>query len=201
MAQDLRELFKENNTPEPSVLPKNHKGRFEERLNKQFPLPQKTTHKFYYVKIAAVLLVAFFVGILGFWLTQNSVTTQNTPSVVNSSNKLKTTEKPVLLSDVSSEFKKVEDYYIGNINAELADLKVTDENKNLIEAYLEQLTALDKEYKSLNQELASSGVIDEMSINALMDNLKLRLNLLHKLKNKLKELKAPIVSMQNENQA
>ncbi|MBB4119688.1 hypothetical protein GGR32_001994 [Mesonia hippocampi] len=201
MAQDLRQLFKENNTPEPSVLPKNHKRRFEVRLEKQFPSQQKTAHKFYYVKIAAVLLVAFFVGILGFWLTQNSVTTQNTPSVVNSSNKLKTTEKPVLLSDVSSEFKKVEDYYIGNINAELADLKVTDENKNLIEAYLEQLTALDKEYKSLNQELASSGVIDEMSINALMNNLKLRLNLLHKLKNKLKELKAPVVSIQNENQA
>jgi len=47
---------------------------------------------------------------------------------------------------------------------------------------------LDKEYKLLNKELNDVGP-SEASVNALIDNLKLRLELLFKLKNKLKELK------------
>ena len=44
------------------------------------------------------------------------------------------------------------------------------------------------EYKLLNKELNEVGPT-EATISALIDNLKLRLELLFKLKNKLKELK------------
>jgi len=47
---------------------------------------------------------------------------------------------------------------------------------------------LDKEYNSLNAELSKVGPT-EATVTALIDNLKLRLDLLFKLKNKLKELK------------
>ena len=53
---------------------------------------------------------------------------------------------------------------------------------------MEQLDELDNEYAVLNDELNTIGPT-EATITALIDNLKLRLELLFKLKNKLKELK------------
>jgi len=47
---------------------------------------------------------------------------------------------------------------------------------------------LDNAYKTLNTELNEVGP-SEATITALIDNLQLRLELLFKLKNKLKELK------------
>ena len=59
---------------------------------------------------------------------------------------------------------------------------------------MKRLSTLDKEYKRLNAELVNVGPND-LTVNALIDNLKLRLELLLKLKNKLRELK----SANNEN--
>ena len=57
-----------------------------------------------------------------------------------------------------------------------------------MDGYLLRITELDTEYNLLNKELNDVGP-SEASVNALIDNLKLRLELLFKLKNKLKELK------------
>ncbi len=53
---------------------------------------------------------------------------------------------------------------------------------------MQRLSELDKEYTSLNTELNKIGP-SEATVTALIDNLKLRLDLLFKLKSKLKELK------------
>ena len=53
---------------------------------------------------------------------------------------------------------------------------------------MQRLAELDKEYTSLNIELNNVGP-SETTVTALIDNLKMRLDLLFKLKNKLKELK------------
>ncbi|MCB0433007.1 MAG: hypothetical protein KDD18_08385, partial [Mangrovimonas sp.] len=84
---------------------------------------------------------------------------------------------------------KVEDYYLATINLELSKVKYTPENKELLDGYLQRLDELTKEYKRLTQELNTSGP-NELTINALIDNLKFRLNLLYKLRNQIKELQS-----------
>jgi len=54
---------------------------------------------------------------------------------------------------------------------------------------MKQLSELDEEYQRLNKEISESGISEEM-VNAMIDNLKLRVELLSKLKRKLAELKA-----------
>jgi len=49
------------------------------------------------------------------------------------------------------------------------------------------LEALNKEYNRLSLELTESGP-NELTVSALVDNLKLRLNLLYRLKNQLNQL-------------
>jgi len=62
----------------------------------------------------------------------------------------------------------------------------TSETKELFDGYLIQLNELDKEYQKLSLELTESGP-SELTVNALIDNLKLRLNLLYRLRSKLQE--------------
>jgi len=102
----------------------------------------------------------------------------------------KDTEIPnqISIGDLSPGLKKVEDYYMAGINLQLASLKIAPENKELVDGYMSQLSILDKEYKKLNLELNREGPT-EATITALIDNLKLRLELLFKLKNKLNEFK------------
>ena len=57
-----------------------------------------------------------------------------------------------------------------------------------------QLAELDEEYVQLNRELKEAGV-NEQTVNTLIANLQLRLELLFKLKSKLNQLK----QNQNEN--
>ena len=70
----------------------------------------------------------------------------------------------------------------------MANLEVSDENNDLVDGYMEQLAVLDAEYKKLNIELNEIGPNDQ-TIEALIQNLQLRLELLKKLKEKLNQLK------------
>ncbi|PZD79525.1 hypothetical protein [Mesonia sp. K7] len=187
MAQDLRELLKHDrkNTVQGKKMLPNHQERFLARLEKELPPQKKESNHFYWMKIAAILIVvavsAVFIKNQFFNSTSSEI-----PMMVNEHNTLSTT--PVLLSDVSPEFKKVEDFYLANINTELAKLTITDENKELIDSFMMQLEELDQEYIRLNKELKETSVNEE-SINLLINNLQLRLDLLSKLKSKLYEIK------------
>ncbi len=153
-----------------------------------------------FLKIAAVLVVVF--GITIFF---------NDPSNNFDSNQV--TETPVevdpideqaipvtkeyQLSDVSPEFKKIENYYLANLNIELSKLEVNDSNKALIDSFMKQLAGLDEEYKKLNTEINETG-LSESSVEALISNLQLRLELLYKLKNKIKDINQSKIK-ENEN--
>ena len=60
MAQDLRELFKEEKGKK-QPMKKGHEERFLNRLDKELPIQKKST--FYFIKIAASILVLFSLGI------------------------------------------------------------------------------------------------------------------------------------------
>ncbi|WP_299210406.1 hypothetical protein [uncultured Dokdonia sp.] len=193
MAQDLRKMLKQAKEEHTMQLREGHQSRFEDRLTKALP-PQDETHGgskkgiFFFMKIAAMLLVAS--GIIWGVAKYAFAKADTEPTFVSTETKELPKEERVLqLSDLSPDFKKVEDYYLASINVELARLEINDENQELIDAFLKQLSALDEEYKRLNKEITESGISEEM-VTAMIDNLKLRAELLSKLKRKLTEIKA-----------
>ena len=197
MAQDIRELLKQR--PEKTkTMPKGHEQKFEALLATHFPETENTngTSKnasFFWLKIAATVVVLFAVSFFGYQYISglNGTTTTDsqfadTETEVEAKDILK--QPTLTLGDLSPDLKKVENFYLTGINLQLASLEANEENKELIDGYMERLADLDAEYERLNTELTVTGPT-EATINALIDNLKLRLDLLFKLKNKLKELK------------
>ncbi|MDO5968836.1 hypothetical protein Q4Q35_03370 [Flavivirga aquimarina] len=177
MARDIRELFKDDKMSH-ETMPKNHQERFLKKLDKAMPLATKP--KFNKIRIAAS--VVLFIG-LSFGAFKYFQPKVNKPTEVVTT---KTVETKTL-GDVSPGLKKVEDYYLASINLELSKMKYTPETKDLFDGYLLQLDELDKEYQRLSVELTESGP-SELTVNALIDNLKFRLNLLYRLRAQLKEL-------------
>jgi len=176
MAQDIRKLFE--NEPQVSIdkMPKGHESRFLKKLDEAQTIKSNKSY-FTLLNIAAsvVLLVGLSFGVYHF---MGSVVKETPPTETVSTKSL---------GDISPQLKKVEDYYLANINLELSKMKVTPESKELFDGYLMRLEELNKEYKVLAGELTKSGPT-EQTVNALIENLKLRLNLLYRLKGKLSEL-------------
>ena len=194
MARDIKKMF-ENYTPEPMELPKGHEARFASKLEKAFSenISKEKSTSFQWLKIAAVAVVLITVSFFGYQqLSKTNSKISNDPNnsiVDNKPENVDSNTKPKLtLADISPDLKKVEEYYMSGINVQLASLKITDENRDLVNGYMQRLAELDKEYNSLNIELNKVGPT-ETTVTALIDNLKMRLDLLFKLKNKLKELK------------
>jgi len=191
MAQDIRKMLQEDRPLPTDKLKKGHQHRFEAKLEKAFPKEEKRSRTtFMFLKIAAVLVVAFGVGFIYFMQNDNF----NGQQVVDTKSETPAEKEEVVpvkkeyqLSDVSPEFKKIENYYLASLNIELAKLEVNDENRALIDSFMNQLSELDKEYKRLNEEISETG-LNESSVESLIANLQLRLELLFKLKNKLKEI-------------
>lgn len=174
MAQDIRDLFKEDKVTY-EKMPENHEARFLEKLDKALPESKKS--KFGWMRIAASVVVLLGVSLGGYRILTETSIKPVEPVVAETKT----------LGDISPGLKKVEDYYLASINLELSKIKYTAETKDLFDGYIEQLAELDKEYKRLSLELTESGP-SELTVNALIDNLKLRLNLLYRLKSQLKDL-------------
>lgn len=183
MAQDLRELFKEEKGKK-QPMKKGHEERFLNRLDKELPVQRKST--FYFIKIAASILVLFSLGIYTYINFVNEVPE---PSAIVDKGTENRESQEYSLGDLSPDLKKIENYYVANINLELSRLEVSDENKALVDDFMSRLSELDKEYQRLNIELNEIGPNDQ-TINALIKNLQLRLQLLQKLKLKLDQLKS-----------
>ncbi|RTE53256.1 LPXTG cell wall anchor domain-containing protein [Arenibacter aquaticus] len=182
MSQDLRKMFENIDLEVGHSMKKDHEERFLKRLNKELPKTGRRSYKWY---MAAALIVAL-IG-LGIMIVIKTNTPKAVESVVVDKGRSEPEKIGISLGDLSPNLKKVEDYYIANINLELSQLQISDSNKALIDSFLEQLEALNLEYKKLNRELNDIGPNDQ-TISALIKNLQLRLELLHKLRNRLKEL-------------
>lgn len=187
MAQDLRNMFADKDKDKKQAPPKGHQARFKARLEKDLPQQKTSFSTSVWLKVAAVLVVLLAVGFLINSTVNNAI---NTPTEVVDTEKEAPLpkEQPVYLSDISPEFKKIENYYLAGIHTQLSRLKITEENKVLIDDFMEQLAELDTEYQALNEEINEAGVT-EQGVNALINNLELRLDLLLQLKEKLQDIK------------
>ena len=183
MSQDLRDLIKKDNSERSGKMKAGHEDRFLEKLDKEFPAPKRTSY--FMLKVAASVAVLLGIGL--YFIDWKGVDPNDT-EVVDKDSPIESV-KTFSLGDLSPDLRKVEDYYVSTINFELSKLELTEDNKGLVDSYLEQLSELDEEYKKLNVELNQVGPNDQ-TINALIKNLQLRLQLLQKLKIKLNELKS-----------
>lgn len=182
MEQDLREMFKKDREEQKYTIKHGHEERFLKKLEESIPAQKKTDKG--WLKIAASVAVIISIGLGFLYFNQN---TGNTTTVVNNATQDEQ-KSEFTFGDLSPDLKKVESYYVANINMELAKLEVSPDTKELIDSFMEQLNNLNLEYKSLNNELKELGPNDQ-TITALIENLQLRLQLLQKLKRKLTELK------------
>ena len=181
MPKDIREML-ENYPEETANLSSNHSNKFESKLMKELHQEkQKSKHLTYkWLSIAASIALLISVAIQVF--------------------DKKPIEQPIKneisLGSISPELNTIETYYTNSINLELSELEITEENQEILDSYLNKIGALTTEYKTLTKELNTKGVNDE-TIDALISNLRLRLQLLQRLKKQLNNLKE-LNSKQNE---
>ncbi|QYA24051.1 hypothetical protein G3I01_00520 [Gramella sp. MT6] len=191
MGQDIREMFRNDEHLGKEKLSKGHQSRFEARLNEALPAEKKKSSYFSFLQIAAILVVALGIG--GFFFFNNGGNpVQDNNQIVDTPVEEPKEEKEIptteyRLSDVSPEFKKIEDYYMASVNIQLAKLEMTPDNKELIDAFMKKLETLNEEYIALNAEIQETG-LNEETVEAMIANLQLRLDLLKKLKTKLNEI-------------
>lgn len=186
MAQDLRQLFEKENKATQDKMPQGHEVRFLKKLDKALPEETSIKKRFSLLNIAAsiVILIGLAYGAYHMFSEEKSIGTQ----IVNTENSTNE-QKLKSLGDISPDLKRVEDYYLAHINLELSKVKQTPENKELFDGYVVRLGELNQEYKRLSVELTENGP-NELTVSALIDNLKLRLNLLYRLKEQLNDLNA-----------
>ena len=179
MAQDIRKLFENENKLNTHLMPNGHEKRFLNKLDQALPADSVKRSSFGFIRIAAsvVILIGLSFGAYKFF---------EIPVVIPQQQEVATKMKS--LGDISPDLKKVEDYYLANINLELSKVKLTPENKELFDGYVVKLEELNKEYERLSLELTENGP-NELTVSALIDNLKMRLNLLYRLKEQLQDLK------------
>ena len=191
MGQDIREMFRNEEHIGKEKLTKGHQKRFEARLNEALPVQRNKRNFSSFLQIAAVIVVALGIG--AFFLFNNGENpVENTNQIVDTPTEEPAQDETVptteyRLSDVSPEFKKIEDYYMASVNIQLAKLDMTPKNKELIDAFMKKLETLNEEYIALNAEIQETG-INEETVEAMIANLQLRLDLLKKLKTKLNEI-------------
>lgn len=188
MKVDLRDKLKKGKKMR--ELPNNHRKSFEQRL--QSELHQKPKDNYSFLKIAASIIIIIGLGLA----SQQFFKTDNPKEIVDTSDK--SDKKINSMADVSPNLKKIEDFYLTRINYQMAKITITDENRDLLEIYLSQLGELQKEYEGLNLELSNKKEISEVTIDALIENLQLRLQLMRQLKKKL-EIIENIKLEENEN--
>ena len=177
MSKDIRKLTR--NFQEDIIgLSENHEEKFSKRITKEFP-KKKKSYQWIYAVASIVLLIGFGIK---FYPTENVIKPTDIETIA--------------LGTISPEMKKIENYYLTAINYEMASLEVTSENKALLDEYLEKMGKLTIDYKRLNHQLENDG-INSKTINALITNLQLRLQLLIQLKDQVNNIQSK--EKKNEN--
>lgn len=185
MAQDLRDLLRNEQNDSHNTMSDGHEARFLKKLDDALPVESSIKKRYSVLQLAASIIVLLGLAYGAYMFFQPEETIGN--KVVNNDSDAVQEDQLKSLGDISPDLKKVEDYYLANINLELSKIKQTKENKELFDGYVLRLAELNQEYKRLTVELTENGP-NELTVSALIDNLKLRLNLLYRLKEQLNDL-------------
>lgn len=168
MKQDIRDLFKEDDASE-HALPKHHRQEFYDKLKATRPQRQSKLNTSYLFKVAVLILVFLAFTIVMF---NQSDTLDN--DLVE--------EAPI-----ETQIEVIERQYLANIDKEWQSfLSITDDEK-LVKRYREKLEDLNKDYKVLSKQFKANS--DNITIiEALVENLQIRLQLLKDIQEHIKLL-------------
>ncbi|RKF03609.1 hypothetical protein C8N26_1999 [Tenacibaculum lutimaris] len=180
MSKDIREILK-NEVENTERLSTNHRQRFQQKLMDELHEKPSTKKSYQWLFIAASIMLLVSIGVKFYPTNTIEPAIKEIPEEYRNK---------ISLGSISPELKTVEDYYVNTINYELSQLELTSANKELFDGYLTKIGELTKEYKSLTKELNTKGVNDD-TINALIGNLQLRLQLLKRMQKQLQEFKNP----------
>ncbi len=183
MGRDLRELLKED-AGRGKQMREGHEERFLEKLDLAQKRPGQD-RKFWW-PVAASVVVLIGLGIL-FFPMEDRVLPEEQPVVLEE--QPVQTNQGISLGDLSPDLQKLENFYLASINMELAELEISEENQVMVSEYMERLATLNDAYKELQKELNDLGPNDQ-TIEALIYNLQMRLDLLYKLRDKINYLKS-----------
>lgn len=197
MAQDIRELLRQDKQIPSERMREGHELRFMSRLEAEIP-EKKSSFSYGWLNVAASIVVIISVSLL----TYNQFGSKNARNnqVVDIDNTLVKNSSVVLtkeassLAKISPEYEELENSMLTAIRVQLLNITIDDKNRELVESFKTRLNDLDKEYQKLNRELMEVGP-NVQSVEAMMENLTIRLSLLTRLKDKLKELER----IENEN--
>ena len=186
MAQDIKKLLRNDAEGQQNSMPAGHREAFADLLDKELPRGKKVIPVFW-LRIAAGFILLLAAGTFVYYQQQTDFTKVN-DAVVDTPEKTPEAAGEITLGDLSPDLSKIEQYYTANINMELASLEMNDDTRQLVEGYMNRLSSLNDEYQRLTEELNEMGP-NQQTVDALIDNLQLRLDLLYRLKDQLKELK------------
>lgn len=175
MTRDIRKLAKQISKEETS-LSANHEANFEKLIMSELHPKSTKTIPLKWISIAASVTVLLSVCSLFFLKNEDEKIPENTPT------------KQITLGTISPEFNTIETYYVNSINLEISEIEIDNTNKELIDGYLVKIAELMNEYTLLTKELNTKGV-NNATIDALIRNLQLRLELLQQLKKQLSQFK------------
>ena len=170
MKQNLKELFEKDRLVN-HTRKVDHEDLFIERLYEELPVKSKSS--FGVLKIAASVAIFISLGVASYFL-------------INQNEELVNSE--MVLSTISPDLKKIEDFYVDSINLTLSEIGQSNESSSIIGRYMGRFSILKVEHKSLVNEIHEEGP-STMSINALINNLKKQLELLQDLKVEMESLK------------
>ncbi|WP_431135009.1 hypothetical protein [Psychroserpens mesophilus] len=168
MKQDIRDLFT-NEEGSGSQLPEHHRQEFYDKLKASRPKRKSSLSRNYLLKMAAVILL---------FLALTFVINTTTDKVSN-----QIADESVMETQINA----IEKQYLTNIDDEWQNfIRITDDD-TLVKRYKQKLDDLDKDYKEIsNQFKADQNNI--LVVEALVDNLKTRLQLLKDIQEHIKVL-------------
>ena len=169
MKRDIRELFNKEDDIKHELSP-NHREEFLSKLNAE---ESSKSNKIFWLKIAAVFVVALSVGYF----------------VLNR-------EEAEEISPLVAQIEAVEAEYLDNIHAEWINFVAATNDENLVKRYEQKLTDLDNDYQEIS-EAFKSDTNNILVVELLIANLQTRLELLKDIQEHINILNQK--NEQNEN--
>ncbi|MBV7270548.1 hypothetical protein [Winogradskyella luteola] len=160
MKQDIRDLFKQGE--DLKIPPVNHRVEFLDKLENQ---PKKKSNSFFWLRIAAIVVFALTVGISVFY---------NKPTEEN-------------VSPMIAQIEAVEAEYLEDIEKEWKNFLSIANDEVLVARFKKKLDELDSDYKEISIQFKND-TNNILVIEALVDNLQTRLQILRDIQEHIKIL-------------
>ncbi|WP_299278572.1 hypothetical protein [uncultured Psychroserpens sp.] len=159
MKQDIRDLFREDEVSN-HKLPKHHRQEFYEKLKASRPQRKSGLKMNYILKIAAIAVLFIAMAFTVFKMANKTVANE----IVNE-------------SSLEHQIESIEKEYLASIDKEWGKFVAVANDEKLVKRYKDKLDDLDADYQEISKQFKADNN-NILVIEALVDNLKTRLQLL-----------------------